>query len=171
VIATTINLAGGDGVDIINTVASGINGLRLFAFSGKVKLTDGSSNGVWSGDLNVFNVNNTLGFCAGSQLGIDTFIVRDGTANVLAMQNGSNAQEWRVYGTTAGNKYASIKHDGTNMTIKDSNSGVVWRTGAGTPEGAVTAPVGSLYTRTDGGASSTLYVKESGTSNTGWIAK
>jgi len=44
-------------------------------------------------------------------------------------------------------------------------------TGSGTPEGAVTAPVGSLFTRTDGGASTTLYVKESGTSNTGWVAK
>lgn len=43
--------------------------------------------------------------------------------------------------------------------------------GAGTPEGAVTAPVGSLFLRTDGGANTTLYVKESGAGNTGWIAK
>ncbi len=41
----------------------------------------------------------------------------------------------------------------------------------GTPEGAVTAPVGSLALRTDGGASTTLYVKQSGTGATGWIAK
>lgn len=51
------------------------------------------------------------------------------------------------------------------------NSDVIWRVGAGTPEGAVTAPVGSLFTRTDGGANTTLYVKESGASNTGWVAK
>jgi hypothetical protein len=51
------------------------------------------------------------------------------------------------------------------------NGGVIWRTGSGTPEGAVTAPVGSLFTRTDGGLLSTLYVKESGTGNTGWVAK
>lgn len=43
--------------------------------------------------------------------------------------------------------------------------------GTGTPEGAVTAPVGALYTRSDGGASTTLYVKTSGTGNTGWTAK
>lgn len=43
--------------------------------------------------------------------------------------------------------------------------------GAGAPEGVVTAPVGSLYLRTDGGASTTLYVKQSGSSNTGWVAK
>ncbi len=43
-------------------------------------------------------------------------------------------------------------------------------TGAGTPEGAVTAGIGTLFLRTDGGAGTTLYVKESGTGNTGWIA-
>ena len=44
-------------------------------------------------------------------------------------------------------------------------------TGSGTPEGAVTANVGRLYTDTAGGAGTTLYVKESGAGNTGWVAK
>lgn len=44
-------------------------------------------------------------------------------------------------------------------------------TGTGSPEGVVTASVGALYTRTDGGAGTTLYIKESGTSNTGWVGK
>jgi hypothetical protein len=44
-------------------------------------------------------------------------------------------------------------------------------TGANSPEGGITAPVGSLYLRTGGGAGTTLYVKESGTGNTGWVAK
>ena len=43
--------------------------------------------------------------------------------------------------------------------------------GTGTPEGVVTAGIGTLFLRTDGGASTTLYVKESGTGNTGWVAK
>ena len=43
--------------------------------------------------------------------------------------------------------------------------------GTGTPEGAQSAPVGSLFLRTDGGASTTLYVKQTGTGNTGWVAK
>jgi hypothetical protein len=30
--------------------------------------------------------------------------------------------------------------------------------------------VGTVFTRTDGGAGTTLYIKESGTSNTGWAA-
>jgi hypothetical protein len=48
---------------------------------------------------------------------------------------------------------------------------IVLHRGTGTPEGAVIAPVGALYLRTDGGASTTLYVKESGTGSSGWIAK
>jgi hypothetical protein len=43
--------------------------------------------------------------------------------------------------------------------------------GSGSPEGVVTAVVSSTYQRTDGSASTSLYVKESGTGNTGWVAK
>ena len=43
--------------------------------------------------------------------------------------------------------------------------------GSGSPEGALAAPIGSLYLRSDGGANTTLYIKESGAGNTGWIAK
>ena len=60
---------------------------------------------------------------------------------------------------------------GTSGKGLDFGSSVLWRTGAGTPEGAVTAAVGSLYTNTTGGAGTTLYVKESGAGNTGWVAK
>jgi len=42
--------------------------------------------------------------------------------------------------------------------------------GTGSPEGVVTAPVGSLYLRTDGGAGTTVYIKETGAGNTGWTA-
>ena len=43
--------------------------------------------------------------------------------------------------------------------------------GTGSPESVVTANQGSLFLRTDGGPSTTLYVKESGSGNTGWVAK
>jgi hypothetical protein len=44
--------------------------------------------------------------------------------------------------------------------------------GTGTPESAVTASRGTIYLRTDGGANTTLYVKETGdATNTGWVAK
>ena len=50
------------------------------------------------------------------------------------------------------------------------NAGTVkWITGAGEPEGVVTAAVGSLYANTSStGGSGTLYMKASGTGNTGW---
>ena len=43
--------------------------------------------------------------------------------------------------------------------------------GVGSPEGLVTAPTGSIYLNTSGGASTSLYVKTSGAGNTGWTAK
>lgn len=38
--------------------------------------------------------------------------------------------------------------------------------GAGDPESSVTAPAGSVYLRTDG----TVYIKASGSGDTGWLA-
>lgn len=43
--------------------------------------------------------------------------------------------------------------------------------GTGSPEGVVTAPIGTLYRNRNGGANTTLYVKQSGTGNVGWVAK
>jgi hypothetical protein len=74
---------------------------------------------------------------------------------------------------------------GTSIYVKETGAGntgwvayvsatavaALVQTGAGTPEAAVTAPVGTLFLRTNGGASTTLYVKESGAGNTGWVAK
>lgn len=43
--------------------------------------------------------------------------------------------------------------------------------GTGSPETVVVAPVGSVWLRTDGGAGTTLYVKEAGVAAIGWAAK
>jgi hypothetical protein len=43
--------------------------------------------------------------------------------------------------------------------------------GDGSPEGVISGIKGSFYMRTDGGAGTTMYVKESGTDATGWVAK
>jgi hypothetical protein len=43
--------------------------------------------------------------------------------------------------------------------------------GVGSPEDVVVAGVGSIYMRTDGGAGSSVYIKESGSGATGWQAK
>lgn len=47
----------------------------------------------------------------------------------------------------------------------------VFALASGSPEGVVTARVGSECRRLDGGTGTTIYIKESGTGNTGWVGK
>ena len=56
--------------------------------------------------------------------------------------------------------------DTTVFSISASATGLY--VGYGTPKGRVEAGVGSIYTRTDGGSGTTLYIKESGTDSSGW---
>lgn len=58
------------------------------------------------------------------------------------------------------------------LVLNEGTSRIVdIRCSIGSPEGLIVAPVGSIFLRTNGGANTTLYVKESGTGNTGWVAK
>ncbi|MFA5025010.1 MAG: hypothetical protein WC503_00685 [Candidatus Shapirobacteria bacterium] len=75
------------------------------------------------------------------------------TLNVNILTSASNDK------ITLSNK---IEINGTDMIITG---------GTGSPEGIIVAVPGSLYLRSDGGANTSLYVKESGISNTGWVAK
>lgn len=81
------------------------------------------------------------------------------------LNTGSFSEVARFASVTATSQVTS----GANGYVNYGN--VVWYAGLGTPEGSVTAPVGSLYSRTDGGAGTSLYVKESGSGNTGWVGK
>lgn len=88
---------------------------------------------------------------------------------------GANIVEWWRNGV----KRASIDSFGllaagslSGTSYVQTGSGTTrWYAGTGSPEGVVTATVGSLYSRTDGGAGTSLYVKETGSGNTGWAAK
>lgn len=77
---------------------------------------------------------------------------------------------WAAPGTIGGTTPGLIS--GTTITATNSflNGTCKLITGAGTPEGAQTAPVCSRYLRTDGSTGTTLYIKESGAGNTGWVA-
>ena len=79
-----------------------------------------------------------------------------------------------------GSRYDPANEAETRRAIQATQRGLenrvrvletVVRMGAGSPEGVVAAPVGTLFLRTDGGATTTLYVKTSGTGTTGWTAK
>jgi hypothetical protein len=66
----------------------------------------------------------------------------------------------------------SFRFSNTYSTnLRPGAGSVIWTSGTGSPEGVITAAVGSMYTRTDGGVGTTLYVKETGAGNTGWAAK
>lgn len=60
---------------------------------------------------------------------------------------------------------AAASHEYLNFTYAKVYSGT------GSPEGVISAVVGSIFLRSDGGTGTTFYVKESGSSNTGWVAK
>jgi len=55
--------------------------------------------------------------------------------------------------------------------VRSVASNVIDAVGTGSPEGVLTAGIGSVYRRTDGGSGTSFYIKESGTGNTGWVAK
>jgi hypothetical protein len=165
-----------------NAVTTHSGGLLLSvqsAFSTKITTTEfrlpANQALVWTGTDNNAYTGTT-----------EVSLIRDANG-VLAQRNSSNAQTFRIYETDSGanDEYLEISAaSGTNL-IRPQATGtgtasvvryhtttsVFWTSGSGTPEGVVTAPIGSLYTRTDGGAATTLYVKESGTGSTGWVAK
>jgi len=75
--------------------------------------------------------------------------------------NGTVHSATNVYGET-GLRYATLSGSYTDRGLF---------VGSGSPETVVTAEMGSLYVNTAGGVSTTLYVKTSGSGNTGWTAK
>ena len=81
----------------------------------------------------------------------------------LAAYGTSIQQAWNSAGSAAG-------YSATNYIDRATNLLFYW-SGNGTPEASVTARVGSLYMNTAGGAGTVLYVKQTGTGNTGWGAK
>ena len=99
----------------------------------------------------------------------------------IRLENIDTGGIWRVFaGVTAnisidGGSYDSIGTLASPVTMRNVNvRGSVYPgvyVGIGSPEGVITAAVGSLYQRKDGAAATSLYVKESGTGNTGWVAK
>ncbi len=63
-----------------------------------------------------------------------------------------------------------VSHTSQTILVDGQQGDVVTLVGAGSPETAVTAPVGSVFYRTDGSAATSHYVKESGSAATGWVA-
>jgi hypothetical protein len=84
--------------------------------------------------------------------------------NTYATTGTSSRHQFVVAGTTR----ATFDNSGIRM---GSFSAPFLTSGSGSPETVVTAIVGSRFARTDGGAATSIYIKESGSGNTGWVAK
>jgi hypothetical protein len=154
----------------------------------------GYGNGLACTDL--IEVTNGNGFTSTSSNGaVGHFMLRGDTdANVASLQNcssdgkGSNPQTLRIYedypssgnyerltiSAAAGTNVIKPEVAGTGTASKVdyhlTASDVRITSGTGSPEGVVSAPVGTTYHRTDGGTGTTVYIKESGVGNTGWVA-
>lgn len=61
--------------------------------------------------------------------------------------------------------------NGVRLSRRTVTTGAFITAGSGSPEGVVVGDIGSIFIRTNGGAATTLYIKESGTSTTGWVGK
>jgi hypothetical protein len=107
-----------------------------------------------------------------------TFIATDNVAYFTVAARAGIASDTQLYDSISVKAVATSALGSVHATEKVSvgtptTDGLVAAlySGAGTPEAAVVANIGSLFMRTDGGASTSLYVKQSGTGNTGWVAK
>lgn len=107
----------------------------------------------------------------GNALALRPSIAQSGTAgysgillDVTETSTGSGTK--RLIDAKVGGTTRFAVDNAGNVTV----GGVLVTSGSVAPEGAVTAPVGSLYLRTGGGAGTTVYMKESGAGNTGWVA-
>lgn len=158
------NITAGRAVSTLSVSSNGPNGIPVSlqeitaapssATAAYVGVTTSAFPGGANGDLVLIprtSAANDVRVFVGSGTPVEALVVQGSTSNVRAQ---------------AGNLVIGTAGKGIEFS-----GGLIWRTGTGTPEGAVTAPVGSLFTRTDGGANTTLYVKESGAGNTGWVAK
>lgn len=121
-----------------------------------------------------------------TRLTIDLNVCQSTSNDAIVMADNA-AVNARVRGNrcmkAAGTLDATVSYAGVSVICEDNDSAIrvasggsvttvlVRHRGSGSPEGVVTAAPGSVWERTDAGAGTGLYVKESGTGNTGWAAR
>lgn len=92
--------------------------------------------------------------------------------NVLCTGNTGSQFTFAVAPTGARNVTGVYGFILNGMNVLEFHDGRYVLQGNGSPESVVVAPISSVFYRTDGGTSTTIYIKESGSGlSTGWIAK
>lgn len=87
------------------------------------------------------------------------------TASAVGLQVGANCTDV----TVENNSYDIAIPESLTAPVRAGGSLTAQWRGAGSPEGVVTAPIGSIYQRSDSVSEAGLYVKEIGSGNTGWL--
>jgi hypothetical protein len=143
------------------------NGIATFSDAGSTTTfqVDGSTGDTTIAGILTVDVDDDGAFAISTAAGSPRLVVDTVNFSAAGAINLANGMRMRGYSDSFSTLQFEIDGSNGNLTL---GSGVRILTGTGDPEGVHTAPVGSLFLRTDGGSGTTLYVKESGTGNTGW---
>lgn len=166
---------GGTGIGVISpgNVIYADSTIVVFTRGGQTIAGSKSFTGacVFSNTVNFTGVGPTVFFNAANGVNIK---LNTSLAYFLGIGN-SFGSGYLGYGTTTGGETMSLTWGTGIVAIREKmtimSTSATYNSGTGSPEGVVTATIGSIFTRTDGGAGTTLYVKESGSGNTGWVGK
>lgn len=179
---SAITLSGGAATQKINfnnitgnTVNGYRNGVVLINANDNAVSNNVISNCTAQAVYHISGVDNLISANKCTDNGATGIEIVAGTNITLSMNESVNNATYGIFlssSATTCNVLWNITRN--NSTANYTNSGgtaISASFGTGTPEAAVTASVGSQFLRTDGGAGTTLYVKQTGTGNTGWAGK
>lgn len=175
-----------NGAAIFNGIFMNITRTASSNSSMLIRLQTNATNRFYIDVLGNGYISNSLDVGGGVSLGLSSLITygnrskisSSANGNVLFTNNAATDFSLLQFGGTT-SSFPAIKRTTTGLQARladDSDfttlQSLYRRSGSGSPEGVISAPVGSTYHRTDGGAGTSFYVKESGgTGNTGWVAK
>lgn len=111
-------LMGLDTTDEVGFLSVSVAGFGI-SKSATSTLSFGGVCGVHSAGVKVLDTK-TIGFVTNMDSGIHTGLSVD-SLYILAQKSGTNAQTYRIYGTTTGNKYLQLTHNGVNAKITASS--------------------------------------------------
>jgi hypothetical protein len=173
-------------IQYTGTAVNGDNTVRSF-------YNNGGTLGILSRNQYDWTVGDTRGdfFIGSGAVGLSLGVVNSGANSGSAAIWAAGTLERINFGTKAGGLTAFISASGfhsgvdggktlggTNtrwsatysVELRPGTGATIWTSGTGSPEGVKTAPIGSLFTRTDGGPGLSAWLKPTGAGNTGWVA-